>query len=295
MNIFSRFITDIRFHQFPVLKFLAILSSLLAVGYAQAERETVLKQIDLPHNYYYREMYLPQLTSGPSSLSWSADGESLVYSMQGSLWQQEIDSTTATQLTAGPGYDYQPDVSPVDQRLVFSRYLEDAVELYRLDRSTGAVTRLTSGGDVNVDARWSPDGSRLAWVSTAGTGRFHIVTGAIGNDGLSGEPLRPERRSSNPRYYYSDYDHELSPAWSPDGTELLFVSNPEKAYGTGGLWRQSLSAGTQPSLVHDEETTWKAHPDWSPDGRRVIWSSYRGRQWNQLWITTSAGGATRCR
>jgi len=32
-------------------------------------RETVLKQIDVPHNYYYREMYLPQLTSGPSSLS----------------------------------------------------------------------------------------------------------------------------------------------------------------------------------------------------------------------------------
>ncbi len=29
-----------------------------------AQREPVLKQIDLPHSYYYREMYLPQLTTG---------------------------------------------------------------------------------------------------------------------------------------------------------------------------------------------------------------------------------------
>ena len=39
-----------------------------------AEREPVLKQIDLPHSYYFREMYLPQLTSGPSSVAFSPDG-----------------------------------------------------------------------------------------------------------------------------------------------------------------------------------------------------------------------------
>ena len=50
----------------------------------------MLKQIDLPHTYYFREMYLPQLTSGPSSVAWSPDGKSLVYSMAGSLWRQEI-------------------------------------------------------------------------------------------------------------------------------------------------------------------------------------------------------------
>ena len=42
--------------------------------------------------------------------------------------------------------------------------------------------------------------------------------------------------------------------------------------------------------IHYEETTWKARPDWSRDGRRVVYSSYLGRQWNQLWLMTSDGG-----
>ena len=42
-----------------------------------AQREPVLKQIDLPHAYYYREMYLPQLTTGPSAAAWSPDSRTL--------------------------------------------------------------------------------------------------------------------------------------------------------------------------------------------------------------------------
>jgi len=70
-----------------------------------AERKTVLAQIQLPHNYYYREMYLPQLTTGPSALTFSPDGKELVYSMAGSLWRQASGSDEADELTHARGYD----------------------------------------------------------------------------------------------------------------------------------------------------------------------------------------------
>src|SRR5207249_401319 len=92
-------------------------SAAAAPATVRAQREPVLKQVGVPHAYYWREMYVPQVTSGPSAITWSPDGTELIYSMQGSLWRQRIGSRVAQQLTAGEGYDYQPDWSP-DGRLV---------------------------------------------------------------------------------------------------------------------------------------------------------------------------------
>jgi hypothetical protein len=256
-----------------------------------AGRETVLKQIDLPHNYYYREMYLPQLTNGPSALTWSPDGSALVYSMQGSLWRQAVGDTTADQLTDGPGYDYQPDWSPDGRSIVFARYIEDAVQLYVLDVAGGNIEQLTQGNAVNLEPRWSPDGAHIAFVSTMVNGHFHVFIGTRNQIGFVARPLLFERKSELARYYYSPYDHELSPSWSPDGKEVLFVSNRDIRYGTGSLWRMPVQGAKEPVLVRAEETTWRARPDWSRDGKRIVYASYLGRQWHQLWLATAAGDA----
>ena len=127
-----------------------LLTGLIASAPSHAERQPVLRQIDLPHPYYFREMYLPQLTSGPSSLAWSPDSRELIYSMAGSLWRQKVGSTeggssapnggagTAQQLTAG-SYDYQPDWSPDGRWVIYSSYRNDAMELWVLDLSRGSA------------------------------------------------------------------------------------------------------------------------------------------------------------
>ena len=91
---------------------MALALGALPGAWAAAPQAVQPPAIDLPHSYYYREMFLPQLTAGPSSLAWSPDSRELVYSMAGSLWRQKVDSTEALQLTDVRGYDYQPDWSP---------------------------------------------------------------------------------------------------------------------------------------------------------------------------------------
>jgi TolB protein len=274
------------------LRIRTLISLVLALaGAAFADRQPVLKQIALPHPYYYREMYLPQLTTGPSSVAWSPDAKEVVYSMAGSLWRQQLDSSTAVQLTAGPGYDYQPDWSRDGRWIVYASYDKDAIELHALDLQSGQSKQLTSGGNVNVEPRFSPDGKRIAFVSTAYNGRFHIFAGDFSDGTLSNvQRLTGETRSSLPRYYYSQFDTEISPAWSPDGSELVFTSNRGHIYGSGGFWRMKAKPGAEAREIYYEETTWKARPDWSPDGTRLVYTSYLGRQWNQLWVIPANGG-----
>jgi TolB protein len=262
-----------------------------------AQREPVLKQIDLPHPYYFREMYLPQLTTGPSAAAWSPDSYSLVYSMAGSLWRQELRSAKAEQVTAGPGYDYQPDWSSKDDGrwVVFARYDHDAVELWSLDMRDGRTRQMTSGGAVNLEPRFSPDGKRLAFVSSSYKGHFHIFVGRF-EDGLLSDvrQLTPENVSSLPRYYYSQVDHEISPVWTRDGSEIVFVSNRGHIHGTGGFWKVKAEPGAEAAVdyqeIHYEETNWKARPDFSPDGKRMVYASYLGQAWHQLWVMPAAGG-----
>ncbi|MBV8514523.1 MAG: CehA/McbA family metallohydrolase [Acidobacteria bacterium] len=263
------------------------------VGFAQ--RKPVLQQIQLPHPYYYREMYLPQLTSGPSSVTWSPDSRQVIYSMGGSLWRQNVDSNTAQQITDGSGYDYQPDWSPDGKSVAYVSYQHDAMELWMLDLATGNARQITKDAAVDIEPRWSSDGAKIVFVSTAYHGRFHIfVMDAREQSARENQAsivrLTEETKSNLPRYYYADYDTEIHPTWSRDGKEILFVSNRGHIYGTGGFWRMRAEPGAEAHQIHYEETTWKSRPDFSPDGTKILYSSYLGRQWHQLWVMPANGG-----
>ena len=262
-------------------------------GRAEAGREPVLKQVDLPHSYYWRELYLPQLTTGPSSASFTADGSALIYSMGGSLWRQVIESDEAVELThPRASYDYQPDVARDGSSVVFSRYNGAGIELWRLDLRTGAEQQLTSGSAVNVEPRLSPDGMKIVWVSTKGTGHFNLFIANVGPAGLRNvRPLLGPHQSKISRYYYSPWDHSINPSWSPDGKRILYVSNPEVAWGTGDIWSVAIANTKDRRKVLGEETSWSARPETSPDGKLVLFASYHGRQWRQLWVTNPAGMA----
>ena len=294
-----------------------LLAGLAASAISHAERLPVLQQIDLPHPYYFREMYLPQLTSGPSSLAWSPDSSELIYSMAGSLWRQKIAVATgaatgsaaaaaaaggvAQQLTAG-SYDYQPDWSPDGRWVIYSSYRNDAMELWILDLGSGVAKPLA--GERRGQCRTAILARRQAHSFCVDAVQqalpyFHrgYREGRLSNV----ERLTGEHKSELPRYYYSLYDHEINPVWTRDGREIIYVSNRNHIYGTGGFWRTPSRAASPAAAadtaadagareIHYEETNWKARPDVSPDGTRMVYSSYLGRPWHNLWVMPAGGG-----
>ena len=269
----------------------ALVLALAGAGLAgAASREPVLKSVAAPHSYYWRELYLPQLTSGPSSAAFSPDGRELVYSRAGSLWRQTVGSNEATEITRGPGYDYQPDWSRDGRWIVFARHDRDAIELWALDLRDGVEQKLTETGAVNVEPRFSPGGESIAFVTTRERGLWNVWTAKFSEGKLeAAAPLLPLRESRVKRYYYAATDHVINPSWAPDGRSLYVVTNREIAWGTGDLWRVPLAEPEKSERLIREETSWAARPELSPDGRRLLYSSYHGRQTHQLWLASRDG------
>src|SRR5256885_16464633 len=51
-----------------------------------------------------------------------------------------------------------------------------------------------------------------------------------------------------------------------------------------------VERGSDQPEIHYEETAWRARPDFSPDGKRMVYASYLGGQWHQLWVMPADGG-----
>jgi TolB protein len=101
----------------------------------------------------------------------------------------------------------------------------------------------------------SPDGTRVAFVATSERGTSVYVASI---DGSGVEDLTPVT-----------LDHAQWPAWSPDGTEIVFNGGPSaveqdlflmKADGSGV---RRLTAGESMDYC----------PRWSPDGQKLVFSS----------------------
>jgi Tol biopolymer transport system component len=149
-------------------------------------------------------------------------------------------------------------------------------------RPGAAARSLTHGRGANFGPSWSPDGRRVAFVSTrSGAAEIHVMNA----DGADVVQITHAR----------SFVGRIS--WSPDGSRIAYSS------GAAGLTGPLVLSGS-PSDIYVARAdgtearrltlhgSFSADPAWSPDGSRIAFCSDRGGSY-QVWVMGSDGSGQR--
>ena len=246
------------------------------------------------------------------------------------LWMVSWDGTQTVRLTSGPDSESSPRWSPDGRYLAFlaSRGTEDekkkGSQIWLLDRLGGEAQKLTEIDGGVSDYSWSPDSKTFVFTKD--------------DKDPADEPEKMEgwkRKTAPPividRYHFKQdrdgylkrfYTHvcvfdiaskkleqittgqfdDSSPAWSPDGTKIAFVStrqgpDPDR-HENSDIYVVDAKAGAEPRQLTTYVGADGGRPSWSPDGQWIAYyqgdeTKYLAYDINKLAIIPAAGGAAK--
>jgi Tol biopolymer transport system component len=259
--------------------------------------------LDVDHRLGYRLANAPLANN---YFVWSPDGTSVAFiSVAGAASEIFIagaDGHSLRQLTVNSVPEHSPAWSPNGQYLVFSRQAIDNAEstdLVIMNVETREERLLTNSLEIEASPIWSPDGTRIAYIVVSSRGhQIKIIDAQTGelqaqvneltgnlND-LSWSPDGTRLMFTNVEVRVSIYVMELAsnritqltdeahhnetPMWSPDGRQIVFVSNRD-----GNLELYIMNAdGTNQQRLTNDQTALEAFPAWAVDGNRIAYAEF---------------------
>jgi Tol biopolymer transport system component len=179
----------------------------------------------------------------------------LAYARAGDIWTIGADGTRARPLLRDA---YAPSWSPDGSRLAFVSRRSGDEEIYLVRGDGTGIRRLTKLAGPDLAPTWSSDGRRLAWSRNAEIWTMKANGGGKG------------RLIAKAKAWHEHY----SPTWS--GAAIVYSSTRVSAFNTelfrAPARRLTFTKGSDRVLGDD------SMPDFSPDGRRIAFTSNRDQQ-----------------
>ena len=224
------------------------------------------------------------------------------------IWMMDIDGKNSRQLTNGDKSESSPAFSPDGKWISFISSKDGSPNIYLLPSAGGEAKRLTNISTGVSDPLWSPDGKSIAfssdvypecsddacnkkiaetwskgpikahtaesllyrhWTEWKDGTRTHVFLASaatgVARDLTPGDFDSPAFQIGGPLQY----------SFSPDGKEIVFVSNHDKqpASSTNNdLWLISLSDPKAPARnITASNHAYDGSPKYSPDGKYIAY------------------------
>jgi Tol biopolymer transport system component len=199
--------------------------------------------------------------------AWSPDGTRIAFVRviggNRDVWVMNADGSNQVQLTTDAASDRFPSWAPDGSQIAFrsNRRPSHSFDIWRMRADGSGATRVTADGgmwDASAETTpsWSPDGSRLAFVSDRDGNKEIYVSRADG---------------SSPQRFTQNSATDQFPSWSPDASRLAFITDRD---GNEEVYTMSGSDGTGEYNVSRNPAT-ERYPGWSPDGSSIVFRSTR--------------------
>ena len=144
--------------------------------------------------------------------------------------------------------------------------------LYLVDVEAQTTVGLSQAAGEDYEPVWSPDGSRLAFVSQRGGNSeiyiFDVADGVLTQ--LTDEPTS-----------------DTHPTWSADGSQIAFVSLRS---GDADIYVMNVGNGGGEPVNMTQDPARDVDPAWSPDGSQIAFISNREGS-NRIFVMDARGGA----
>lgn len=189
-----------------------------------------------------------------AQVAWLPDGESLLITARESgfaqIWRIEYPSGVTRRVTTDVN-DYRGITLTADARTIASVQYDRRSRLGFAPPLPSARNRNTEGMDEGFYG--------LAWIPGGG---LVYASQASGNT-----DLWVLEADGTTRQLTTDPEHDSTPAVSPDGRTVAFISN--RIHHTPHVWRVDLDGGNARQLTHQR---FEGTPSFTPDGKWVVYA-----------------------